>query len=270
MSNKDRAGEKYWSTVWENTPLQPPMNTESKSVNDYGDSILFSLFRRTFSGMNTTNLNLLEIGCGNSVILPIFAKKFGFSISGLDYSELGCKQSRMILERENIEGEIILGDAFNPSKDLIGRFDVVCSFGVVEHFEDTAGTIAAFAKFLKPGGILITSIPNMKGATGWLHKWLNRPVYNIHVPLDIYDMKKALSSAGLNEKINEYFLPISFAITLYSNDGTFIPYYKLKKVLVKTIRYFSKLIWMLEIHIHPLPARKYFSGGVYTAAIKPL
>lgn len=269
MSNKDKAGEKYWSEVWENAKLQPPMDIKSKSVNNYGDRIFYNLLKKSFNGLNTSKLKLLEIGCGNSVLLPMLGKEFGFEIFGLDYSDSGCRQSRMILDRDNTPGQIILGDAFNPPADLLGKFDVVCSFGVVEHFEDTAGTMAAFAKFLKPGGLLITSIPNMKGATGLLHKWLNRPVYDIHVPLDKQDLEKAIAKAGLVQKVNEYFLALSFAITLEGHDGKPIPYYKLKKFFVKTIRYSSKVIWMLENAIHPLPAGKYLSGGVFTAAIKP-
>ena len=266
---KDKAGEVYWSEVWKNAELQSALNLSSNSLNNYPNKILFNLFRRIFKGLNTSNLDLLEIGCGNSVLLPALHKEFGFKITGLDYSEFGCKQTEKILERDQVKGEIILGDAFNPPSELIEKFDVVCSFGVVEHFEDTAATLKAFAKFLKPGGILITSIPNMKGATGLLHKLMNRPVYDIHVPLDKQDMRLAISKAGLSEIVNEYFLAISFAITLEGKDGKPIPYFKLKKFFVKTIRYSSKIIWLLENAIHPIPAGKYLSGGIFTAAKKP-
>lgn len=265
----DKAGEEYWTQFWKNFTLPPPMNIHSSNVNEYPNRLLHRLFTKSFTGITTKNAKLLEIGCGNSVFLSYFKKEFDFDISGLDYSEFGCKQTEKILDRDNTPGQIILGDAFNPPADLLGKFDVVCSFGVVEHFEDTAGTMAAFAKFLKPGGLLITSIPNMKGATGLLHKWLNRPVYDIHVPLDKQDLEKAIAKAGLVQKVNEYFLALSFAITLEGHDGKPIPYYKLKKFFVKTIRYSSKVIWMLENAIHPLPAGKYLSGGVFTAAIKP-
>jgi len=68
-------------------------------------------------------------------------------------------------------------DIFNPPQELIGAFDVVCSFGVLEHFEDSVNTINAFKKFLKPGGILITTVPYLKGATGILQKIMNKPVF---------------------------------------------------------------------------------------------
>ena len=236
-ANIDKAGENYWTEVWERTTLPPPIDLDSKSVNAYPDRVLHNLFKKIFSTRDTKGKKLLEIGCGNSILLPYLAKEFGFEVYGIDYCE----------------------DAFNPDKNLLGNFDFVCSFGVVEHFQDTSNTLKSFSEFLKPGGILITSIPNMKGATGLLHKLLNKPVYDIHVPLDKDDLRI---------EINEYFLAISFAITLEGIDGKKIPMYILKKLFVKFLRYCSKVIWIFENWFGTLPAGRLLSGGVMTSARK--
>ncbi len=267
-TNADKAGENYWSEVWERTSLPEPIDVRSKSLNSYPERILDRLFREIFSGIETKGKKLLEIGCGNSVLLPYLAKEFGFEIYGIDYSEKGCKQSELILQRDGIKGKIMCEDAFHPSKELLNTFDVVCSFGVAEHFIDTAGTLKCFSNFLKPGGLLVTSIPNMKSATGLLHKWLNRPVYDIHVPLDKNDLKSAIENAGLTPVLNKYFLAVSFAITLDGIDGKKIPYYIWKKLFVKLLRYSSKVIWILEMTFGTLPAGRFLSGGIITAARK--
>lgn len=266
----DKAGEEYWTQFWKNFQLPAPINIHSPSVNEFPSRVLHELFVKSFSSIETKGKKLLEIGCGNSVFLPYLQKEFGFDVTGIDYSEFGCEQSKKILERDNVKGTIIHADALNPPMELLGTFDVVCSFGVIEHFAHTAETLSAFARFLKPGGLLITTLPNMKGATGLLHKWLNKPVYDVHVPLDKQDMHKALHDAGLEIKVNEYFLALSFAITLEGADGKPIPNYMLKKVFVKSIRYASKLIWLIEDRTRPLKPGKYLSGGIFTAAIKPL
>jgi len=229
---------------------------------------MHNLFKKAFKGLDTKGKKILEIGCGNSVFLSYFKKEYGFDIYGLDYSEFGCKQTEKIFERDGISGTVILADAFQPPLDYLEKFDVVCSFGVVEHFEDTAGTLKSFAKFVKPGGILITTMPNFKGATGYLHKILNKPVNDIHVPLGTDEMHNAILKSGLKEEINEYFLAISFAITLEGSDGKPIPNYKLKKVFVKSIRYASKVVWIFENLIGTIPAGKKLSGGVFTSARK--
>ncbi|MBL0104471.1 MAG: class I SAM-dependent methyltransferase [Bacteroidetes bacterium] len=213
-------------------------------------------------------MKLLEIGCGNSVLITYLAQQFGFEVTRLDYSEKGCQQSRLILEREKVKGNIICQDAFNPSPDLLNQFDVVCSFGVVEHFSDTSGTIKAFSNFLKPGGLLVTSLPNMSSVTGNLHKYLNRPVYDIHVPLDKNQIETAIEKAGLKLKFSSYFLAISFAITLEGLNGEKIKNYSLKRFFIKTLRYGSKLIWMVENKLGTIPPGKIFSGGIITSAQK--
>ncbi len=267
-SNIDKAGENYWSEVWERTSLPEPINISSHSLNSYPYRVLDKMFRKIFKDIDTKGKKLLEIGCGNSVLLPYLAREFGFEIYGLDYSEKGCAQSRLILERDNIPGVIICEDAFNPNEDLLNKFDIVCSFGVVEHFLDTAGTLRSFSSFLKPGGILVTSIPNMKGATGILHKYLNKQVYDIHVPLSKEDLNNALINAGLKPKVSEYFLAISFAITLEGIDGKTIPYFTFKKIFVKFLRYFSKLIWFFENIFGTLSPGSFLSGGVISSAKK--
>lgn len=265
----DKAGKEYWVQYWKNLKLPDPIDIHSRNVNNFPNRILHSLFRKSFNGIETKGLKLLEIGCGNSVFLSYLNKEFGFDVYGIDYTELGCEQARKILTRDGVKGEIILADAFHPSPDLLEKFDVVCSFGVVEHFTNTADTLSSFAKFLKPGGLLITTLPNMKGATGTLHKWLNRPVYDAHIPLNTEDMQSAIQRAGLKQIVNEYFLALSFAITLDGADGNKIPNYRLKKLFVKTIRYASKIIWLLEDRIRPIKPGPMLSGGVFTAAFKP-
>ncbi|MBP6174532.1 MAG: class I SAM-dependent methyltransferase [Saprospiraceae bacterium] len=264
----DRAGEEYWTQFWKNFKLPPPINIHSSNVNEYPNRLMHKLFKKAFKGLDTTDKKILEIGCGNSVFLTYFKKEFNFDIYGLDYSELGCKQTEKIFERDKVKGSVIHADAFKPPEDFLEKFDVVCSFGVVEHFEDTASTLKAFAKFLKPGGILISTLPNFKGATGTLHKFLNKPVYDVHVPLGTDEMRDAIQKAGLKEEVNEYFLALSFAITLEGIDGKKIPYFKIKKILVKTIRYASKIIWILENFIGTMPAGKRFAGGIFTSARK--
>ena len=72
---------------------------------------------------------------------------------------------------------------FDPPDDMKGQYDLVMSFGVVEHFKDTTACLKACAAFVKPGGQMFTMIPNMTGLVGSLQKIIDRNVYDIHVPL---------------------------------------------------------------------------------------
>ncbi len=270
IKNTDKAGEDYWTQVWKNKNLPPPIRLKSHNINEYPNKVLDKIFRKIFSGYDCRGKKILEVGCGNSVFLSYFSKEFGFEVHGIDYSEFGCEQTKSILARDGVKGKIIQADAFNPPDDMLNNYDAVCSFGVAEHFQDTSATLRSFSAFLKPGGILITSVPNFAGVTGVLHKLLNKPVYDIHVPMDKKYLNDAIQKAGLELYLSEYFLSVSFAITLEGIDGKRIPYYILKRVFVKAIRYASKIIWLFESMAGQLPRRRFFSAGIITAAKKPL
>lgn len=264
----DKAGEAYWTKVWSETKLPEPIDVHSGNINHFPYRRMHLFFKELFNRYDPKGRTILEIGCGNSVFLSYFAKEFGLKPAGLDYSELGCEQTRRILQRDGLDGQIFLADAFAPGEELKEKFDFVVSLGVVEHFEDTAKAIEAFSRFVKPGGVLITTVPNLSGVTGWLQKNMNKPVYDIHVPMDKAYLERAIEKAGLKLILSRYFVSISFAVTLEGIDGKTIPNLGLKKTVLKIFRYFSKIVWMAERVFGPLPERRLFSAGILTAAVK--
>jgi len=180
----------YWDQIWNGSDLPSAINGEADPVT----SELCEFLRNALAGRSGL---LLEIGCGCSRWLPYFSS-LGFRVAGIDYSPTGCQQAKMILDREGLVGDIFEGDAFDANPRLLGRFDVVVSLGVVEHFQDTAETIRTFSRYLKPRGLMISTCPNMVGLLGLSQKVLNRPVYDRHIPLSAEDLHKAHRAAGLN------------------------------------------------------------------------
>jgi hypothetical protein len=60
------------------------------------------------------------------------------------------------------------------------RYDVVSSFGLIEHFTDTKDIIARHLTFLKPGGTLFITLPNFKSVNGWVQKNFDPENYEKH------------------------------------------------------------------------------------------
>jgi SAM-dependent methyltransferase len=144
--------------------------------------------------------SILEVGCGNSSWLPYLGKRTGASVSGLDYSASGCKLAEANLAAEQVEGTIYHGDLFSPPENLIGQFDFVYSLGVVEHFSDTDGVIMALKRFVRPGGWLLTEIPNLKGSFhGLLTHFWQPGIFFKHVPLNSDDLSTAYERCGLSQ-----------------------------------------------------------------------
>lgn len=267
--NKDKASEKYWSNFWQNIPIPPPLDISNSSQNNYTFRNLNKFYKKLFKNTDTSGLKLIEIGCGNSVHLSYFAAQFNFNISGLDYSEYGCRRTIEILKRDEVHGEIFLGDLFNPPQELIGKFDIVCSFGVVEHFNDTSDVILHISRFLKPGGILITTIPNLTGLTGKLQKWMNKPVYDIHKVMGLDEITSCVRKAGFEIINSERLLPMSFGVTLDEIDHNKVKHLKLKKLVLKGFQVIEKIVCLIDDRIIALPRTEFFCAGMIVAARKP-
>lgn len=59
-------------------------------------------------------------------------------------------------------------------------YDVVLSFGLIEHFNDTKAIIETHLQFLKPGGVLFITLPNFKSINGWVQRKFDRENYDKH------------------------------------------------------------------------------------------
>jgi SAM-dependent methyltransferase len=269
-TNVDKAGEHYWSDFWKSAEnLPPPAMTNGRISGSYVVRQLDELFSRNLPKMESAyGKKLMEIGCGNSIWLSYFHQRFGYEVHGLDYSEYGCEQTRKILARDKVPGTVYLADVFNPPIELIEKFDVVCSFGVVEHFSDTEAAISAACRFLKPGGILITTIPNLMGPTGFLQKHFYRPVYDIHVVMDKDRIVSAVEHAGLKITAASYFCTLSFGVSLEPIHSTPVKSLKLKKFVLKFFQSIGWIFHQIDTNLIRLPKSKYTSEGIFTIAVK--
>jgi SAM-dependent methyltransferase len=73
---------------------------------------------------------------------------------------------------------IIEADLFNYKPEKL--YDMVLSFGLIEHFSDTASIIETHLQFLNPGGVLFITLPNFTGVNGWVQRKFDIENYNKH------------------------------------------------------------------------------------------
>ncbi len=179
----------YWEVVLRSTPL-PRINSSDEyhyfATMQYMDRVLRRTSKRTF----------MEVGAGSSGWLPYFAKQYGYIVNGLDYSEIGCRIAEENLRILGIEyDEILCTDLFEWSG--LKRYDVIFSYGVVEHFNDTTGVISRITRHLNIDGIIITLVPNLNGFMGWMCRTLFPDVYELHKVLSRRKLDEAHRQAGL-------------------------------------------------------------------------
>jgi 2-polyprenyl-3-methyl-5-hydroxy-6-metoxy-1,4-benzoquinol methylase len=265
-SNDDKAGKSYWDLTYSPEYAPPAVDPHDTRLKNFVDRQFHHYLQETLSSMKGGKL--LEIGCGGSRYLPYFSKEFGLNVSGLDYSSEGCASASRVLTREGISGQIICADFFDPPQSLYEKFDVVVSFGVVEHFADTKACLAAIARFVKSGGLVLTFIPNMVGLVGQLQKIIDRKVFEKHVPLDKESLQQAHKQAKLVIENCDYFLfNHFFVVTMNQIARDSFEWYS-KTVVLNALHYVSGAIWALETAFHPFRPGRFVSPFIACTARK--
>jgi cyclopropane fatty-acyl-phospholipid synthase-like methyltransferase len=261
-----RTSREYWESLWRKGKLPRAVNPQNHSLKNHVDLKFDSMFKQVFAAEKGRNdvPALLELGCARSAWLPYFSKELGFRVSGIDYSPVGCDQARAILAVEEIEGNVELANIFSPPRHLLNRFNYVVSFGVVEHFEATDKCLRSCGEFLKHGGTMVTVIPNMNGIVGRLQKWLEREVYDVHVPLDAKALRRAHEVAGLNVLRCEYFCFLNFGVLSLNRLRQSFPGLWLSRAL----NAISAATWVLERIGIGFPANKMTSPYVVCVSTK--
>ncbi|WP_439816318.1 class I SAM-dependent methyltransferase [Zavarzinia sp. CC-PAN008] len=187
----------YWDKVWQGTGVPSLADPGRPGLFGYIYRRMHEGFVTALDGHPTQGRRMIEIGCGGSGWLPYFKRYWGFDVSGLDYSDEGVATARAVLAKAGIDGTIVQGDMFAPPPDLLTRFDLVWTNGLVEHFDDPVAALRALSRFLAPGGLMVTLVPNMTGPIGTLQRLADRDIYDIHVVHTPESLAAAHAAAGL-------------------------------------------------------------------------
>lgn len=248
----DKAGPRHWQTIWQESTLPRLVTPSDSSVRNHVRRCLHGFFSRAINGRR--GLKLIEVGCANSVWLPYFAEEHGCLVSGVDSSRLGCESARKLLTLAGVSGDILEADLWDIPEALIGSFDVVFTYGFVEHFEPVDGVLVAASDLLKPGGLIVTIVPNLSGLNGLLQKYLNRSVFDIHVAMDLDDLDAAHKKADLEVSWSGYLCSINFGVINPAEISDGFLTRAAKSVFVNALIGLSALVWWLEDH-HVLRVR---------------
>jgi 2-polyprenyl-3-methyl-5-hydroxy-6-metoxy-1,4-benzoquinol methylase len=260
----DKAGKQYWDKAWGTYDIPKGVNPQNKDIANYVNQSFHNYFTNLFSNVTTQGKKILEIGCARSEWLPYFSKEFGFNVTGIDYSEIGCKQAMQILSNDGVRGEIVYADFFSPPESMLKAFDVVVSFGVLEHFKDTTDCVLAFSRFLKAAGLLITNIPNLCGLNGLIQKMINRSIFDIHVPLDKKSIVRLHQINELRIISCDYFLFINLGVLNIENLKGSLFYTgaaRLRSLI-------NKVVWICERAIPVLKPNRWSSPYINCVAVK--
>lgn len=262
-NNLKLSDKPYWDNVLADQKL-PRIN----SGRNYNYKVTMDFISDVFT--EDSYKTLFEVGCGSSGWLPYFAKQYGLLVSGIDYSEVGCKIAERNLELQNIKyGEIICQDLFNQNWVNGRGYDVIFSYGVIEHFEKPEEIVNIFKSFTSPGGTIITLVPNLNGLNGWLTRYFMKDVYNMHRVITSDELKNHHVSNDLSNYKTNYVGTFSLTVIPWttSNRGILKQGFLLRTFFLKLI-YGLNLVLTSIFKILPDMPTKYFSPYIICIAKK--
>lgn len=146
---------------------------------------------------------ILDLGCGEGEIArQVFGRKIEW---GLDNDQIMVEKAK----KSKVYKRVILAGA---EKILLnnGEVDLVFSNSVLEHIKDIDKVLKEIRRLLKPGGLLIITMPSDKLCEylGWgklYGRWFNKKYHHYH----LYSLKKweeLLRKEGLRLVDSYYYL----------------------------------------------------------------
>jgi SAM-dependent methyltransferase len=191
------APQTYWDALYDARPLA------------YDDQEI--LFDDIFDRYLPRGGTCFEVGCYPGNFLAHLGRRFGYSVSGIDATPAVVTRMEPLLRQSGVQVEELMhGDFFKFP--FYQQYDVVCSFGFVEHFADTRLVLNRHAELVAPGGWLVISCPNFRGIQWLLHRWLDPINLSRHVTaaMDLGLWHETLSQAGLQTVHAGYYRTFDF------------------------------------------------------------
>lgn len=150
----------------ENWPFDPATRGEPRKwVQGYARSVVWDRFRRWKKRLQLPdNLKTIEAGCGYGKFSMLLGLS-GAQVALLDYRTEVLAVALNAHRSIGLAPRTIQGDILNLPAELEGAFDLVCSFGTLEHFSGSYRQLAfqANARLVRPGGLIFLSVPNRQG-----------------------------------------------------------------------------------------------------------
>ncbi len=227
--------------------------TDKKFWDEYfnkharGPSIVdSSLFSDIFDKYLTPDpaKSVLEIGCADSNFLCYLAKKFSYQAHGIDYSDAIDRTAELFKFNNLLEPILHKADLFSWQSDR--KYDLVCSFGFIEHFENMTDIIKRHADLVAPAGKLIMTMPHFAHGQYFFHWLIDRDNLKKHDTkiMNLNSIRRSAESNGLKIEHLSYYKTFGF----WTERKTLA---KWEKIINWGIIKFGKVITKIFGYDHP-------------------
>ena len=208
-------------------------------------------------------LDYLELGCAPGICTAALVHGSNWNISGIDFSDKAdvfVETLAQVNKEANLYKFDLLVDSFDK------KFDIVTSFGLIEHFLDESldQIVRIHDHYLQSRGTLIIEVPNFNGFQYFWHKLfdsLDLKIHNLQImsPLVISEFYKKL---GYEITFCDY---VGKLHVWGSSTSTHILFKLIAKLLAKSVNITSAILSSIGLEIHG----KNYSPAILLIAVKP-
>lgn len=150
--NHEKGSAATWDQLWKKQECNRFL--DDNSYVGLCGKIKFESFKKVFS--RAPGRKSLECGCGLATISTRLAME-GYEVTMLDLSSHALEKVKNNFKRLGLVGDFVQNDINDmPFEDK--TFDLVLSFGVLEHFKDINKPIQEMVRVLKTGGMFFADI----------------------------------------------------------------------------------------------------------------
>jgi SAM-dependent methyltransferase len=165
-----------------------------------------------FWQQNYGNSPLLEANADHPVIrwlaehiLPFFGH-LGYRLHGLDVIPRVLEMPAWLHERGLAVGDFWQQDFFSGKPQR--QYEIVCSFGFIEHFSNWEDGVARHLEWVAPGGLLIITSPNFNGVLQkYFHRLFDKINFQRHYlpAMDPFKWRTIVEKMGFSVEFCGYF-----------------------------------------------------------------
>ncbi len=132
---------------------------------------------------------LLDVGCGNGGFLKE-ARRRGWQIAGIELSDIQAEHVR-----RTTGGDVRTGELWDCGFEQ-DAFDAITMWHVLEHLPDPIATLTEAHRLLKPGGVLVLSVPD---CSSWTSKLFGKYWVGYEVPRHLCDFDPWTLELAMNK-----------------------------------------------------------------------
>lgn len=132
------------------------------------------MLRSVLKGIDLKDKRIVELGAATGFLTRWLINEYGGRGVLVDSNEAAHEAFKKVKDSAKEKIEYRIGDIFNMPLE---KFDVVCSFGLIEHFKDKTDVIRIHRDMVADGGIALILVP--------MDSKLSRAFYEVHPELNL-------------------------------------------------------------------------------------